>query len=52
VYLTDYAPEGKDNARIGVRQEFGINSADPVIVFASMNFAIKGLDAILLALAD
>ena len=51
VDLTDYALKDKDSIRIGIRRELGINFADPVIVFASMNFEIKGLDAVLLSLA-
>jgi UDP-glucose:(heptosyl)LPS alpha-1,3-glucosyltransferase len=51
VDLSDYVKEGKGNIRIDIRRELGINSADPVIIFASMNFEIKGLDAILLSLA-
>ena len=34
-----------------IRRELGINITDPVILFASMNFEIKGLDDILFSLA-
>ncbi len=49
VNLSDYA--GKSNARLATRKELNIGIDDPVIVFASMNFEIKGLDNIMLALA-
>jgi UDP-glucose:(heptosyl)LPS alpha-1,3-glucosyltransferase len=51
VDLNDYAQQGKDSVRHSMRRELGINTADPVILFASMNFEIKGLDEILLSLA-
>ncbi|MDD4357438.1 MAG: glycosyltransferase family 4 protein, partial [Smithellaceae bacterium] len=38
--------------RHAVRKDLGIGTDDPVIVFASMNFEIKGLDDIILALAQ
>ena len=51
VDLQDYAQQDKAFVRQGIRRELGIDSADPVILFASMNFEIKGLDDVLLALA-
>ena len=33
------------------RKEYGFSSQDPIILFASMNFEIKGLDDILFSLA-
>ena len=49
--LNDYARHNKEYVRAHTRKEFGINNADQVILFAAMNFEIKGLDAILLSLA-
>ena len=49
--LSDYAQHNKDSVRNDIRRELGINIADPVIIFASMNFEIKGLDDILFSLA-
>jgi UDP-glucose:(heptosyl)LPS alpha-1,3-glucosyltransferase len=49
--LNDYAQKNKDSIRIGMRRELGIGYADPIIIFASMNFEIKGLDAIIRSLA-
>ncbi len=51
INLSDYALSDKENIRRSVRKEHGINSTDPVILFASMNFEIKGLDVILSSLA-
>ena len=51
VDLSDYAQHNKDSVRNDIRRELGINIADPVIIFASMNFEIKGLDDILFSLA-
>lgn len=51
VDLNDYAQQNKDSVRNTIRRELGINIADPVILFVSMNFEIKGLDNILLSLA-
>ena len=51
VDLNDYAQQNKDFVRNSIRRELGINIADPVIIFASMNFEIKGLDDILFSLA-
>jgi UDP-glucose:(heptosyl)LPS alpha-1,3-glucosyltransferase len=49
--LYDYAGQNKDSVRNSIRSELGINISDPVILFASMNFEIKGLDDILFSLA-
>ena len=51
VDLNDYTRHNKDSVRNDIRHELGINIADPVIIFASMNFEIKGLDDILFSLA-
>ncbi len=51
VDLDDYAQQNKDSVRNNIRRELGINIADPVILFASMNFEIKGLDDVLFSLA-
>ncbi len=51
VDLNDYAQQNKDSIRNTIRRELEINIADPVILFVSMNFEIKGLDDILLSLA-
>jgi len=51
VDLNDYAKQDKTSVRHSIRRELGINSVDPVILFASMNFEIKGLDNIMLSLA-
>lgn len=51
VDLNDYAKQDKTSVRHSIRRELGINSVDPVILFASMNFEIKGLDSIMLSLA-
>jgi len=47
----DYSKFDRRDVRRHIREEFGINSAEPVIVFVSMNFEIKGLDEIMSALA-
>jgi UDP-glucose:(heptosyl)LPS alpha-1,3-glucosyltransferase len=52
VNLSDYKRKNKNNVRHAVRKDLGIGTDDPVIVFASMNFEIKGLDDIILALAQ
>lgn len=52
VNLTDYAQKNKGDVRHSVRSALGIGAADPVIIFASMNFEIKGLDDILFSLAQ
>jgi UDP-glucose:(heptosyl)LPS alpha-1,3-glucosyltransferase len=51
VNLSDYKHKNKDDVRHAVRNALGIDNTDPVIIFASMNFEIKGLDDILLTLA-
>jgi UDP-glucose:(heptosyl)LPS alpha-1,3-glucosyltransferase len=51
VDLNDYAITDKRSIRADVRNEYGFISAEPIILFASMNFEIKGLDAIMLSLA-
>jgi UDP-glucose:(heptosyl)LPS alpha-1,3-glucosyltransferase len=51
VDLNDYNRYDKDHVRQSIREELGIGIAEPVILFVSMNYEIKGLDAILLALA-
>jgi UDP-glucose:(heptosyl)LPS alpha-1,3-glucosyltransferase len=51
VDLQDYKQQDKAFVRRSIRCELGINIADPVILFASMNFEIKGLDAVLFSLA-
>ena len=51
VDLNDYAQQNKDSVRNSIRRELGINIADPVILFVSMNFEIKGLDDVLFSLA-
>ena len=51
VDLNDYARQNKDFLRNTIRRELGINITDPVVLFVSMNFEIKGLDDILFSLA-
>jgi UDP-glucose:(heptosyl)LPS alpha-1,3-glucosyltransferase len=51
VRLTNYMEKDQDNVRRAVRREFGIGPDDPAIVFASMNFEIKGLDDLIYSLA-
>jgi len=51
VDLKDYATADKKLIRADIRREYGFNPEEPMIIFASMNFEIKGLDAIMLALA-
>ncbi len=50
VNLNDYVRQDKASVRLSIRRELGINSVDPVILFASMNFEIKGLDNIMFSL--
>jgi UDP-glucose:(heptosyl)LPS alpha-1,3-glucosyltransferase len=50
VNLNDYAAKDKELCLTEIRKEYGFSSGEPVILFASMNFEIKGLDAVLLAL--
>lgn len=52
VNLTDYTHKNKGDVRRTVRSALGIGAEEPVIIFASMNFEIKGLDDILLTLAQ
>ncbi len=51
VNLSDYARPNKAEARLATRSSLRINDNDVVIVFASMNFEIKGLDDVILSLA-
>ena len=51
VDLNDYATADKRLIRADIRKEYGFRSEEPIILFASMNFEIKGLDAIMLSLA-
>jgi UDP-glucose:(heptosyl)LPS alpha-1,3-glucosyltransferase len=51
VDLNDYMTADKRLIRADVRKEYGFSSEEPIILFASMNFEIKGLDAIMLSLA-
>ena len=51
VDLNDYATADKRSIRNTIRKEYGFSSQDPIILFASMNFEIKGLDDILFSLA-
>jgi len=51
VEKADFPQEKRGDIRQTVRRELGIDAAEPVIVFASMNFEIKGLDDILFTLA-
>jgi UDP-glucose:(heptosyl)LPS alpha-1,3-glucosyltransferase len=52
INLTDYAHKNKGDVSRTVRRALGIGTDEPVIIFASMNFEIKGLDDILLTLAQ
>jgi len=51
VELNDYANQNKVLVRNRIREELGIKINDPLIIFVSMNFEIKGLDYLLSALA-
>jgi UDP-glucose:(heptosyl)LPS alpha-1,3-glucosyltransferase len=51
VDLNDYATADKKLIRAEIRKKYGFSPEEPIILFASMNFEIKGLDAIMLALA-
>jgi UDP-glucose:(heptosyl)LPS alpha-1,3-glucosyltransferase len=51
VDLHDYTKFDKIAVRNEIRCELGIESNEPVLLFASMNFEIKGLDDILLCLS-
>jgi UDP-glucose:(heptosyl)LPS alpha-1,3-glucosyltransferase len=44
---TSYAKLNRSACRREIRERFGIDPEDPVILFVSMNFAIKGLDLLL-----
>ncbi len=50
VELSDYRREDKDDVRRAVRSSLGISENELVMVFASMNFEIKGLDDIIASL--
>jgi len=50
VELSDYRRKNKDGARHAVRSSLGISENELVMVFASMNFEIKGLDDIIASL--
>lgn len=52
VNLTDYSQKNKGDVRHAVRDSHGISDTDLVILFASMNFEIKGLDDIIFSLAQ
>ena len=52
VNLSGYARKDKDGARHATRSALGAGDDDLVIIFASMNFEIKGLDDIIHALAQ
>ena len=49
--LNDYSLHDKDSVRNNIRRELGLDIKDTVILFASMNFEIKGLDDVLSSLA-
>ena len=51
VDLQDYTKHDKASVRNSIRRELSITLDDQVILFASMNFEIKGLDDVLLSLA-
>jgi len=51
VHLPDHSRNNPSDRRAAVRRELGIGPEEPVLVFASMNFEIKGLDDILLSLS-
>ncbi len=50
VELSDYRRKNKDDVRHAVRSSLGISENELVMVFASMNFEIKGLDDIIASL--
>ncbi len=52
VELSGYRRKNKNEARHAVRSSLGIGENDPVMVFASMNFEIKGLDDIIASLGN
>ncbi|MBN1382084.1 MAG: glycosyltransferase family 4 protein [Deltaproteobacteria bacterium] len=51
VNLDTYEQKKSFDVRNTIRQRLGIAPADPAIIFASMNFEIKGLDNIIFSLA-
>ena len=51
VDTTPYETLDRQKCRARVRQQFGIDQNDRVILFVGMNFEVKGLDAIICALA-
>jgi len=51
VDLNDYATADKKLIRADIRKEYGFSSEETIILFASMNFEIKGLDDVLFSLA-
>lgn len=51
VDIREYERHNQEMARAGIRRELGISPSEPVLLFASMNYEIKGLDAVLFALA-
>ncbi len=51
VHLPDGNRRNKEETRLAVRSELSIAPDAPVIIFASMNFEIKGLDDIIRTLA-
>ncbi len=51
VHLPNDAQKDKTNIRVSIRRELGIGTDELVVIFASMNFEIKGLDEIFLAIA-
>lgn len=46
----DYRRSGRETVRTAIRAGYGISEDETVLIFASMNFEIKGLDTILEAL--
>jgi UDP-glucose:(heptosyl)LPS alpha-1,3-glucosyltransferase len=51
VDLNDFVTADKKLIRTNIRKKYGFRSEEQIILFASMNFEIKGLDAIMLSLA-
>jgi len=51
VDLSAYERYDQETVRQKIRQELGIAAGESLILFASMNFEIKGLDAVLMSLA-
>jgi len=50
VHLSDSRQKNKSDVRTDIRRELGIGKDEPVVVFSSMNFEIKGLDDIISSL--